>query len=84
MRNKKHILLLASILLPMHTSVFAEKLNLDFAEIKVNPTKTYSLGGQLTLKDSVEGGKPYFRILVLDILGVLGMMIGTQEHGRHN
>lgn len=60
MKNKTHIILFTSFLLLLHSSAFAKKLNLNLATKKSKPNKTYSLGGQLTLKDSVEGGKPYF------------------------
>lgn len=59
MNKKIYILILSSFLLLLHTPIFADKLNLAYSKKSPKTEKKYSLGGQLTLKDSVKGGRPY-------------------------
>ena len=53
MNNKICIFILSAFLLSFSATVSAKKLNLEA------PKKTYSLGGQITLSDSINGGEPY-------------------------
>lgn len=63
MTKKLFILLLCSVCFVFQSAAFADRLNLKTLKEPINvkkSKKTYSLGGQLTLKDSVEWGQPYF------------------------
>ncbi len=59
MSLRLNIILVFSFLL-LQAPLHAETLNLKTPSKPLKVKKKYSLGGQLTLKDSVEGGKPYF------------------------
>jgi len=68
MKINKYIFALGASLLFLNGPVYAKALNLDSPKKTpktnklIKDKKTYSLGGQVILKDSVEGGKPYLSI----------------------
>ena len=60
LKNYGKVILAGICLVILTVPTMATELNLETPKKPLKIDKKYSLGGQLTLKDSVDGGKPYF------------------------